>query len=338
MRKVLSALILGVTVLFAIIAVHAEPISWNSFYHSINRIGVQFRGSSTADAGATPAHHRSRKKQHSSPSPKKSDDQTKESATPTPAPSVDEGNKKNSQDNQENNPKKEDAEKKVTPPSVASLQPTDLREFSSQSPKVQDLIRSALALTERNLGYSYGSSDPNSGGMDCSGFIYYVLTNAGLQDVPRQSSDQYLWVRKNSVFHAVLSRNSDTFELKQLRPGDLMFWSGTYQINRDVPITHVMIYLGTEKKTKKPVMVGASDGRTYNGERRFGVSVFDFKLPNGTPNKADPDLIARFEGYASIPGLAESQPIDDNQSSASPTPASHRPKFAEKNKPLSNGD
>jgi peptidoglycan DL-endopeptidase CwlO len=336
MRKVLSALILGVTVLFAIIAVHAEQFSWNSFYHSINRIGVQFRRGSTADTDATPAHHTSKKKHHSSPSPKKSDDQTKESATPTPEPSVDNGNKKNSPASQDNNPKKEDVEK--VPPSVASLQPTDLHEFSSQSPKVQELIRSALALTERNLGYTYGSSDPNSGGMDCSGFIYYVLTNAGFKDVPRQSSDQYLWVRKNSVFHAVLSRNSDTFELKQLRPGDLMFWSGTYQINRDVPITHVMIYLGTEKKTKKPVMVGASDGRSYNGERRFGVSVFDFKLPNGTPNKTDPDLTARFEGYASIPGLAESQPIAGNQSSASPTPTSHRPKFAEKNKPLSNGD
>jgi hypothetical protein len=52
-------------------------------------------------------------------------------------------------------------------------------------------------------------------------------------------------------------------------------------------------------------MVGASDGRSYNGERRFGVSVFDFKLPNGAPNKSDPDLVARFEGYSAIPGLRE---------------------------------
>jgi hypothetical protein len=122
-----------------------------------------------------------------------------------------------------------------------------------------------------------------------------------------------------------------------------MFWSGTYQVNRDVPITHVMIYLGTEKKTEKPVMVGASDGRSYNGERRFGVSVFDFKLPNGTPNKNDPDITPRFEGYASIPGLEDSQSITNNQPAPSPTfpsptPASPRPKLAEKTKPLSNGD
>ncbi|HZC35309.1 MAG TPA: NlpC/P60 family protein [Chthoniobacterales bacterium] len=338
MRKALSALILGASVLFAIIALHAEQNPWDGFYHSINRLGVQIRRSSTADTSATPAHHSSKKKHHPSPSPQEPADQTKESAAPTPKPSPEEGDKRNSSDSPESNPKKEDAQKKAIPPFVASLQPADLREFSSLSPKVQDLIRSALALTERNLGYTYGSSDPNSGGMDCSGFIYYVLTNAGSKDVPRQSSDQYLWVRKNSDFHAVLSRNSETFELKQLRPGDLMFWSGTYQIARDVPITHVMIYLGTEKKTKKPVMVGASDGRSYNGERRFGVSVFDFKLPSGTPNKNDPDLIPRFEGYASVPGLAENQAIVNDQSSASPTPTSRRPKLAEKIKPLSNGD
>ena len=109
--------------------------------------------------------------------------------------------------------------------SVASLNPAQLRGYDSQPPKVQELIRDSLALTERNLGYKYGSADPAQGGMDCSGFIYYVLSSAGFKDVPRQSSDQYLWVRKDSDFHAVLSRNPDTFELKELQPGDLLFWS-----------------------------------------------------------------------------------------------------------------
>ena len=191
------------------------------------------------------------------------------------------------------------------PVAVASLDPSQLKDFDSQPQRVQDLIRSALELTKRNLAYTYGSDDPASGGMDCSGFIYYVLSNAGYKDVPRQSSDQYLWVRKNGNFRSVLSRNADTFELEELRPGDLMFWSGTYKVDRDVPVTHVMIYLGKEKGTNKRVMVGASDGRSYNGERRFGVSVFDFKLPNGTPNKSDPDLVARFEGYSPLPGLRD---------------------------------
>ena len=341
MRKALFALILVVTVLFALSKLRAEQAPWNSIYHSIKQLSVEFRRSSSAETDSTPERRSSKKKHHASPSPKKSAEEANRSATPTPTPSSEEGDKKKASETQDRNDQtKKEAGEKTGPPPVASLRPDDLREFNSQPPKVQEFIRSALALTERNLAYTYGSSDPNSGGMDCSGFIYYVLTNAGYKDVPRQSSDQYLWVRKNSNFHAVLSRNSDTFELKQLRPGDLMFWSGTYQVNRDVPITHVMIYLGTEKKTKKAVMVGASDGRTYNGERRFGVSVFDFRLPNGTPNKGDPDLTPRFEGYASIPGLGPIANPETSPPAAAVSSASHspRPKLAEKEKPLSNGD
>jgi peptidoglycan DL-endopeptidase CwlO len=222
--------------------------------------------------------------------------------------------------------------------SVASLKPVQLRDFDTQPPKVQELIRNSLALTERNLGYQYGSADPAQGGMDCSGFIYYILSGAGFKDVPRQSSDQYLWVRRASDFHAVLSRDPDTFELKEMQPGDLMFWSGTYAVDRDVPISHVMIYLGREKSTGRPVMVGASDGRTYDGRQRFGVSVFDFKLPTGNPNKSDPDLVAKFEGYASIPGLRNptvassstlTEPASNGKSRSKPSPASE---------PLTDGD
>ncbi|MBV9300392.1 MAG: C40 family peptidase [Verrucomicrobia bacterium] len=188
---------------------------------------------------------------------------------------------------------------------MATLKPEALREFSDQPAKVQQLIRSSLALTERNLSYRYGSADPSAGGMDCSGFIYYLLTNAGYKDVPRDSPGQYAWVRKEGDFHAVLSRSGESFELNDLSPGDLLFWSGTYKVDRDIPITHVMIYLGKEKSSGKPVMVGATDGRSYNGVRRFGVSVFDFKMPRGKPSTTDPDLTAKFEGYASIPQLRE---------------------------------
>jgi cell wall-associated NlpC family hydrolase len=334
MRKASIALMFAVLIVFPSIRLRANETSRTDLDRP--KAKVEFRKSSASDSDSTPSNHSSKKKHRSSQ--KKGDAETKSSATPTPsAEEKDKSNGSNDQNGQSAADKAR-AENKPTATSVASLQPADLREFDSQPEKVQNLIRSALALTERNLGYTYGSADPNNGGMDCSGFIYYVLTAAGYQDAPRQSSDQYLWVRKNSDFHAVISRSSDTFELKQLRPGDLMFWSGTYEVNRDVPITHVMIYLGTEKKTKKPVMVGASDGRTYQGERRFGVSVFDFKLPNGTPNKNDPDLIARFEGYASIPGIGAGQSVADSPSTPTPSPAPRRVKLAEKDKPLSNGD
>jgi cell wall-associated NlpC family hydrolase len=155
-----------------------------------------------------------------------------------------------------------------------------------------------------NLDYKYGSADPANGGMDCSGFIYYVLRQNGITDVPRDSSQQYVWLRKAGNFRAVLSRKTESFELDALKPGDLLFWSGTYSIDRDPPVTHTMIYLGREKGTKKRIMVGSSDGRTYEDKQRFGVSVFDFKLSKPPPS-ADAKLSPVFVGYGRIPGLSD---------------------------------
>lgn len=164
------------------------------------------------------------------------------------------------------------------------------------------MIDIALELTTRDLDYKYGSADPSSGGMDCSGFVFYVLNQAGLHDVPRDSSQQYVWLRKAGTFRAVNSRHDDTFELEELKPGDLLFWTGTYSIERDPPITHAMIYLGREKGTNQRVMVGASDGRIYKGESRYGVSVFDFKVAR-TSKTDEGRLTPAFIGYGHIPGL-----------------------------------
>jgi cell wall-associated NlpC family hydrolase len=185
-----------------------------------------------------------------------------------------------------------------------TVSPDEIAGFATYPAKVRQLIDAGLELTKENLGYTYGSADPTNGGMDCSGFVYYVLQHNGFPDVPRDSSQQYVWVRKAGNFNAVLSRNEDSFELDGLKPGDLLFWRGTYNIDRDPPITHVMIYLGREKGTKKRVMVGASDGRTYDGKQRFGVSVFDFKLPP-PPSSNEAKLSPVFVGYGRIPELSE---------------------------------
>jgi peptidoglycan DL-endopeptidase CwlO len=185
---------------------------------------------------------------------------------------------------------------------VASLPPDAIKGFETYPPKVQQLLTSALELTTRNLTYTYGSADPANGGMDCSGFVYFVLNYNGVTDVPRDSSEQYVWLRRAGKFEPVLSRKDDSFELDNLQAGDLLFWTGTYAIERDPPITHAMIYLGREKKTGKRVMVGSSDGRVYQGEPRNGVSVFDFKIQRSTKSengKPQPTFI----GYGHIPGL-----------------------------------
>ena len=335
---------------------------FNAVYRSLDKWGRSVKQELQEEATPTPAkkrlHHSSTSTRHHHPSPSPSPKSKSADEEPDQKPKKTKGtddteessskhakHRESDDSNPAPTPKETAPASQNQPAAVASLDPSQLKDFDRQPQRVQDLIRAALALTQRNLAYTYGSADPASGGLDCSGFIYFVLGDAGFKDVPRQSSDQYLWVRKNGNFHSVLSRNANTFELEQLRPGDLMFWSGTYKVDRDVPITHVMIYLGKQKGTNKPIMVGASDGRSYNGERRFGVSVFDFKLPNGTPNKSDPDLVARFEGYSSIPGLRNEvytvqaatpaptpapKPFLRNAVSPQPTPTS--PKM------LSNGD
>jgi cell wall-associated NlpC family hydrolase len=192
-----------------------------------------------------------------------------------------------------------------TQPSIApnaSLDTTQLEDFSAEPENIRRLIEAALDLTRQDLIYSYSSADPANGGMDCSGFVYYVLTQAGLHDVPRDASGQYAWVRKADKFRAVISRGLNGFELDELKPGDLLFWSNTYMTDRDPPVTHTMIYLGREKNTGNRVMVGSSDGRSYHGLKRWGVSVFDLKpVPASSPSIGG--TAPRFIGYGTIPGL-----------------------------------
>jgi len=185
-----------------------------------------------------------------------------------------------------------------------SLSPDAIEDYEKYPAKVRQILATSLALAKDNLTYTYGSADPTNGGMDCSGFVYYVLKQNGFADVPRDSSQQYVWVRKAGDFDAVVSRKEDSFEFDDLRPGDLLFWRGTYNIDRDPPITHTMIYLGREKRTNKRVMIGSSDGRTYDGKQRWGVSVFDFKMPP-PPKSGVSKISPAFVGYGRIPGLNE---------------------------------
>jgi cell wall-associated NlpC family hydrolase len=255
----------------------------------------------------TPSPTASPKRKKTSPTPspsptpetKAKTKRRKASATPTPTPSPTETPEATATPSATVKP----TPQKKGAPNV-TLSPEEIVDFDVDPPKVRQIIEAGLELTKQNLGYTYGSANPANGGMDCSGFVYYVLQQNGFSDVPRDSSQQYIWVRKAGNFNAVLSHHEDTFELDALKPGDLLFWSGTYNIDRDPPITHVMIYLGREKRTKKRVMVGASDGRTYDGKQRFGISVFDFKLPP-PPNSTEAKLSPVFVGYGRIPGLSE---------------------------------
>ena len=266
----------------------------------------------------SPAHkHRKPSAKKATPTPSPTPSPRRKKATPTPTPT-----NKSKRKNASPTPTPEPEESPSAPPSETpvpssserasgkkawpnvSLSPDQIAGYNNNPPRVRQILDAGLTLTKQNLGYTYGSADPKNGGMDCSGFIYYVLKQNGFPDVPRDSSQQYVWVRKAGDFKAVLSRKEDSFELDDLKPGDLLFWRGTYSIDRDPPITHTMIYLGREKGTNRRVMLGSSDGRTYDGRQRWGVSVFDFKLPP-PPKSGDAKISPAFVGYGRIPGLAE---------------------------------
>ncbi len=244
---------------------------------------------STPEPSPTSTPKKKKKKKSPTPTPTETPTATPSpSETPTPTP--------------EESPSASPEKKSV----VATVSPNEIKGYDNNPPEIRKVLETALGLTNQDLKYTYGSAEPKNGGLDCSGFIYYVLRENGVKDVPRDASGQYVWVRKAGNFRAVLSSDLDSFELDELKPGDLLFWTGTYDVEKDPPVTHTMIYLGTKKEDGKPVMLGASDGRSFEGKRMSGVSVFDFKTSSkqATSSGRHP----RFVGYGRIPGLGKAAP------------------------------
>ena len=204
----------------------------------------------------------------------------------------------------------------ATPALVSTLSIEDISGFDDYPKQIQSLVQSCLALTHLELGYLYGSSEPSKGGMDCSGTIFHVLHFQGLKDVPRQSDEMCNWVDKKT--HLYLTPTATSFgseEFDNLNPGDLLFWTNSTETTRKLPVTHVMVYLGKLKKSGKRIVFGSSDGRSFHGERRSGVSVFDFTLPR-------PESTKHFYGYGPTPGLLPVEPERPVIAVVTPPPAS----------------
>ncbi len=192
---------------------------------------------------------------------------------------------------------------------VASIRPTDLVEYETQPEEVKNLIEISLALTKKKLGYRFGSNSPKKGGMDCSGTVQFALSDLGLGlgKLPRSSRDFYEWVETSGKLRetpGVTDIGDPLFA--ELKPGDLLFWEGTYETGEARPaISHVMIFLGTLEEDGQGVVFGASSGRRYRGKKIHGVSVFDWVVP-------DEGSKSRFVGFGPIPGLRtteEAKPV-----------------------------
>ncbi len=194
---------------------------------------------------------------------------------------------------------------------VVSIQTADLVEYETLGDPVKKLIEVSLGFTTRKLAYRFGSNSPEKRGMDCSGTVQCTLRELGFEELPRSSWDFYQWAKAAGELVStpgVTSTEDPVFA--KLKPGDLLFWEGTYDSGeRDPPISHVMIFLGTLKADGKGVMFGASSGRRYRGKTIHGVSVFDWEVPQE-------DSDSKFVAYGPIPGLrsgrGEDPPVKAN--------------------------
>lgn len=184
-------------------------------------------------------------------------------------------------------------------PRPARIRVTELAEYALLAEPRQLLIASALAVAWDSpwLPYLAGGADPVAGGFDCSGAMYFVMRKAGL-DPPRSSGGQYEWLRKNGRLHLVAADAADVEDasLAGLKPGDLLFWSVT-KPPAAARVHHVAMYLGTEKKDGRPVMINSTDGRSYRRQQANGYGVYDFRVPKA-------GSASKLAGYGTPPGIA----------------------------------
>ncbi len=161
------------------------------------------------------------------------------------------------------------------------------RKPSEQDLFVQELRRRAEGISLQGFPYVFGGSSPADGGMDCSGTMQYLLDGL-VKGMPRTSYQQYDWLKKNRSMRRTKKIPAKMGGRKGLKPGNLIFWGGTYKSGHKV--SHVMIYLG-QGSDGRHYMFGAR-GKKKKGLNGSGVDIFE--LPAGKQKS----LI----GYGSLPG------------------------------------
>jgi cell wall-associated NlpC family hydrolase len=120
--------------------------------------------------------------------------------------------------------------------------------------------------------------------MDCSNTTRWLYRQVRGLDLPRTASDQYEWLRARHRLWRV-NPNSRSLQ-RRLEPGDLLFWEDTYKPVRRPPVTHVMLYLGTDSHGRMMMAgsQGASGPDTYEftpGKRMGGYRFFFFFRRDG---------------------------------------------------------
>ena len=143
----------------------------------------------------------------------------------------------------------------------------ELADFDLLPDDRKKLIVGAIAVVRDSpwLPYTARVAAPSDGGFDCSGAMYFVMRKAGL-DPPRTAAGQLQWLKQNDRLHEVppVALNLNHPSLKDLRPGDLLFWGRRRSVDAGSmeEITHVAMFLGKEKRDNLAVMINSTDGRS----------------------------------------------------------------------------
>ncbi|MCG8601683.1 MAG: C40 family peptidase [Verrucomicrobiales bacterium] len=160
------------------------------------------------------------------------------------------------------------------------------------TPQMRQLITVLRARAETisrfGLPYKFGGEHPTEGGLDCSGTMQFMLKDLGFGSVPRTSYHQYEWLKKARTMNHTKTIPAQMGGKKGIKPGDLIFWGGTY--NSGHKVSHVMIYLG-QGNDGQHWMFGAR-GKKKKGLNGAGVDIF--KLNAGYQKS--------LVGYGSLPG------------------------------------
>jgi cell wall-associated NlpC family hydrolase len=175
------------------------------------------------------------------------------------------------------------------PPAETKSKDKEAPAPKKDGPTLEKLRAEAHALADQKLTYIFGAEDPESGGLDCSSTIQYLLTKIGVKDAPRTSYDQYDWLKKNKTLDDVYGKAATEKLFKKLSPGDLIFWGGTW--NSGHRVSHVMLYMGYDAKTDKHYIFGAR-GKSVKGLTGCGVDIFELGQQKG-----------RLIAHGKIPGL-----------------------------------
>lgn len=114
---------------------------------------------------------------------------------------------------------------------TASSETTPPNDYQVPGEAMSDPVFAALIReAEKYLGFPYvwGGSTPETS-FDCSGYICYIMTNSGVYNLPRTTA--------TGIYNQCVPISRE-----EARPGDLVFFSGTY--DSPGPISHIGLYVG----------------------------------------------------------------------------------------------